>query len=328
MRKCDSCGKLYQESKDVFCPHCGAVAQKQCTHSSSFDSRRYDRGEIYRNSNTQYQNTTYSTGAEPHAQRGNYSYNKPQNNEDYENKIPQINLPDLKKVLSNGNKKGSPLIAIIVFVCILGLNFLFNTVGFNQDYSESNEDIWADVSVQEEYIGEISSFVKNASVEFVEEDGDLKTFEIVIENMYFPVEAIDYRTQVREQIVQGDAFVEMDLCIFSETPVPEADFDNALEDSYFISANECGNPGRYEFTHKFDYDEIVYINCGVYIYLENGMSVVAELPFVAFSISEDGAVTYYTSYASDETDWATVFNECSNEGNVIGYSGYINFSEE
>ena len=25
MRKCDSCGKLYQESKDVFCPHCGAA---------------------------------------------------------------------------------------------------------------------------------------------------------------------------------------------------------------------------------------------------------------------------------------------------------------
>ena len=78
----------------------------------------------------------------------------------------------------------------------------------------------------------------------------------------------------------------------------------------------------------FDYDEIVYINCGVYIYLENGMSVVAELPFGAFSISEDGTVTYYTSYASDETDWATVFEECSNEGSDHGYSGYINFSEE
>ena len=95
MKKCDSCGKIYQESKDVFCPHCGAVAQKQCTHGSSFDSKRYARGEIYKNNNTQHQNTTYNKGFEPHAQRNETPYNKSQNNSSSGDKIPQINLPDL-----------------------------------------------------------------------------------------------------------------------------------------------------------------------------------------------------------------------------------------
>ena len=324
MRKCDSCGKLYQESKDVFCPHCGAVAQKQCTHASSFDSNRYDRGEIYKGNTTQYQNTTYNKGFEPHAQRNETPYNKSQNNSSYGEKIPQINLPDLKKVLSKGNKKGSPAIGIIVFVCVLAVNFILGNIGANQDYSV-NEEI---VSVQEDYTGEISSLVKNASVEFVEEDGDFKTFRIIIENMYFPFDSADYRTEVRDSIIRDEVYVEMDLCVFSENPVPEWDFDNALMESCLIAANDSQKPGSYELTHDFDYDEIVYINCGVYIYLENGMSVVAELPFGAFSISEDGTVTYYTSYASDETDWATVFEECSNEGSDRGYSGYINFSEE
>ena len=70
MRKCDACGKVYAESKDVFCPHCGAVGQKECNHGASFDSSRWDRGEIYHNDNN-----TYKKGAEPHAQRTESAYN-------------------------------------------------------------------------------------------------------------------------------------------------------------------------------------------------------------------------------------------------------------
>ena len=70
MRKCDACGKVYSESKDIFCPHCGAVGQKDCNHGASFDSSRWDRGEIYRNDSN-----TYKQGAEPHAQRTPSAYN-------------------------------------------------------------------------------------------------------------------------------------------------------------------------------------------------------------------------------------------------------------
>ncbi|MBQ7116205.1 MAG: hypothetical protein IJN94_07310 [Clostridia bacterium] len=328
MRKCDSCGKLYQETKDVFCPHCGAVAVKQCTHGSSFDSGRYDRGEIYKNSNTQRQNTTYNQGYEPHVQRGSQPYKKNESNEGYGNKVPQINFPDLTKMMPKVNKKGNPKIGIIVFVCVLAFNIIIGSIG-SGDYTEDNEAFWEDVSVQEEYIGgDASAIVKNASVELVEDNEGIKTFDISIENMYFTFDSVDYRNQVREGIVQGNAFVEIDMCVFSENPVSEEDFDDALSDSYYISGNECAETGRYQFELEFDYGEIIYLNSGLNMYLENDMNVCAELPFGAFSISEDGTVTYYTSYASDETDWKTVFEECSNEADINGYSGYINFNKE
>ena len=331
MRKCDSCGKLYQESKDVFCPHCGAVAEKQCSHSSSFDSKRYDRGEIYKNSNTQYKSTSYNQDYEPHAQRGKTQYSNTQstfeNNEKYTVNLPKFNLPDFTKMMPKVNKKGNPKIGIIVFVCILGLNILLNAIGSSQDYSE--DDFWSDESIQEELVeGEIFTYVKNASIELVEDEDGLKTFDICLEDMYFTLEAIDYTSDVKEQINNGNVFVEIDMCTFSENPVSEEDFDNVIGDSYYISGSECDEAGRYQFKYEFDYDEIVYLNCGVNLNLENGSKVNAELPFGAFSIAKDGKVTYYTSYASDETDWATVFEECSNEGSASGYSGYINFDEE
>lgn len=329
MRKCDSCGKLYQETKDVFCPHCGAVAVKQCNHGSSFDSRRYDRGEIYKNNSTQYQNTTYNQGYEPHAQRGNNPYNS-ENAEDYSEKFPQLKLPDFTKMMPKVNKKGNPKIGIIVFICILAFNIIIGSIGADEGYIDDEDNFWADVSVQEEYIGggDASAVVKNASIELIKAENGIKAFDISIENMYFPFDSVDYRNQVREGIIQGNAFVEIDMCVFSGNPVPEETFDDALAESYYVSGSECAETGRYKFEFEFDYDEIVYLNSGLNLYLENDMNVYAELPFSAFSISEDGAVTYYTSYASDETDWKTVFTECSNEGSVNGYSGYITFNEE
>lgn len=330
MRKCDSCGKLYQETKDVFCPHCGAVAVKQCTHGSSFDSGRYDRGEIYKNSNTRRQNTTYNQGYEPHVQRDKSQYNKSQdafdNNGKYTADLSKINLPDFKKMMPKVNKKGNPKIGIIVFVCVLGLNILLNTIGSSQDYSE--EDNWSDVTMQEIIDGEVYTLVKNASVELVEDEDGVKTFDICIENMCFSDDAIGYSPEIEEQIVNGDVFAEIDVCAFSENPVPENDFNDALSESYFIPGSACDEIGRYQFKYDFDYDEIIHLNCGMYLYFENDTRINAELPFGAFSIAEDGTVTYYTSFASDETDWATVFEECSNEANVDNYSGYISFSEE
>ena len=330
MRKCDSCGKIYQESKDVFCPHCGAVAQKQCTHGSSFDSKRYDRGEIYKNNNTQHQNTTYNRDYEPHAQRQNTTYSQPDkqfyDKEANSSDIPKINLPNFKGSFTKGKRKQdlSKFAGVIIFCVVIAINMITGLLNdVDVDYSSDSQIM----SEYEENIGDVYPIVKNASISLVEVD-DLKTFELNIENMYFSIDEIDFREYVREQIIENDIFVEMNVCTFSETSIPEEVFDSITDDGFFVSADEGSTAGCYKFTYDFDYDEIVYINSGVNIYLENGSCVIPELPFVAFSIAEDGNVTYYTSYASDETDWATVFTECSNEGKVNGYSGYINFSEE
>jgi len=322
MRKCDSCGKLYQENKDVFCPHCGAVAQKQCTHISSFDSNRYDRGEIYKNNNTQYQNTTYNKGFEPHAQREKTSYNAPENTGGLGEKIPSIKLPDFTKMLSKGqNSKGKP-IGIIIFVIIIAFNAITALVGFN----EATEDtgLWEDISeiYVDEEVSELYTVVDKATIEVPDSDGDFTSFTLEISSMVFE----DFLTQniqddidsgyIAKEIISDTTFVEAIICDFSKEIVPEETYNNALDNSYYCTGEQVEGKCKYEFFYDFEYDKIVHIGSGVSFYLDNGMYINAELPFSAFSVSEKGEITYYTSYADSDTAWNTVFTECSNEQDI------------
>ncbi len=322
MRKCESCGKLYQENKDVFCPRCGAVAQKQCTHGSSFDSGRYDRGEVYKRSNPDYQNTTYNQGYEPHAQRNETPYDKPYNNGDYADKIPQINLPDLTKMLSKGKtSKGKP-IGIIIFVCIIAFNMFFAFLGANEVANDTG--LWEDASVayEDEDITELYTVVDEATIEMVDTDGDFKIFTLEISGIGFddflPENMQDDITSgvMADEILSEDTFVKMLVCDFSKEIVSEESYNNALEDSYYFTGKQIDGKCKYEFSYSFDYGEIVHIASGVNFYLDNGMNINAELPFSAFSVSEDGRITYYTSYADSETAWNTVFSECSNQQEI------------
>ena len=100
-------------------------------------------GEIYKNNNTQYQNTTYNKGFEPHAQRTTTQYNKPENNGNYMDDYPKINLPDFKKVLSNG--KNGKSIGVIVFACIIAFNMIFAFIGANE--VDADTGLWEDATV-------------------------------------------------------------------------------------------------------------------------------------------------------------------------------------
>lgn len=319
MRKCDSCGKLYQENKDVFCPHCGAVAQKQCTHGSSFDSGRYDRGEVYKNIKPDYKNTTYNKDFEPHAQREQTPYNTFSNKEEYGDKIPKINLPDLTKTFSSGKKTPKP-VGIIILVVIIAINLLSALLSTNGDMDfSSNQQV---VSEQAEDISELYTVIDEAKIEMVNTEGDFKKFTLEISGMGFD----DYLPEnMQNDIISGamankmlseDAFVEVLLCDFSKNIVNEESYNNAIEDSYYYSGEQKDDKCKYEFTYSFDYGEIVHIASGVNFYLDDGMYINAELPFSAFSLSEDGLITYYTSYADSETAWNTVFEECSNHQEI------------
>ncbi len=333
MRKCDSCGKLYQENKDVFCPHCGAVAQKQCTHGSSFDSGRYDRGEIYKNNNPQYQNTTYNYGGEPHAQRESSPYNKPENTfenkKNYENKIPKINLPDITKTFSGGKGKNAKSGGIIAFCIVIALNLVSGLLKANDRVVSSDYEI---VSEQAEDTGEFYTVVDKATIEIVGTQGNLKTFTLEIDGMGFD----DYISEnvqndiasgvMEREIISDETFVDMLICGFSKAIVNEESYDNALADAIYYTGEQVDGGCKYEFTYSFDYDEIVHIAGGVCFYLDNGLYINAELPFSAFSLSENGEITYYTSFADSETAWNTVFEECSNH-QEINRDIYVNFDE-
>ncbi len=325
MRKCDSCGKLYQESKDVFCPHCGAVAQKQCTHGSSFDSKRYDRGEIYKNNDTPYQNTTYNQGFEPHAQRGNTPYNKPENTFDnkggYGDKFPKINFPDLTRTFTSGNgkTKNTKTGGIIAICIVIAFNLITGFINANDDdvFSSDYETI-----TEYEETNELYTVVDQAIIEMVDTEGDFKTFTLEISGMGFddflPENMQDDIASgvMAEEILSENTFVEMLICDFSKGIVSEESYDNALNDSYYFTGENIDGKCVYEFSYSFDYGEIVHIANGVDFYLDDGLYINAELPFSAFSVSEDGKITYYTSYADSETAWNTVFSECSNQQEI------------
>ncbi len=317
MRKCDSCGKLYQESKDVFCPHCGAVAHKQCTHTSSFDSQRYDRGELYKYNNTQYKNTTYNKGYEPHAQRKEQPSSS-QSNSGYGEKLPQINLPDLKTVLSKGKNQNGKFIGIIVICIVFAFNLITGLV------NSSDMDHYYDNEPETEYVdvNEFYTVVDKATIEMVDADDDFKTFTLEISGMGFDdalpeaIHSTITSDDMGAAIVSEDTFVEMMICDFSKPIVEGNSYDNAIDDSYFYSGKQVDDKCKYEFIYRFDYDEIVHIVSGVNFYLDDGKTINAELPFSAFSVSKDGEITYYNSYASDDTAWNTVFSECSNEQEI------------
>ncbi len=334
MRKCDSCGKLYQESKDVFCPHCGAVAQKQCIHGSSFDSKRYDRGEIYKSNNSQYQNTTYNKGFEPHAQREKHPYNKTENEGNSGGSFPELSLPDLTKKLSKTITKGSnngKLIAIIICACVFGLNMILGLVNYD---GVNGTDYWEDTSefYIEEDINDLYTIADKAIIEVAEADGSFTSFTLEISGMgfddYLPENMLDdiSSSAMAKEILSEDTFVETLVCNFSEESIDEEGYNTVLNNAYLVPGEQVEGNCKYEFTHSFDYDEIVHIGSGVDFYLDNGKHINAELPFSAFSVSEDGKITYYTSYADSETAWNTVFSECSNEQDT-GRDVFIDLGE-
>lgn len=124
MRKCESCGKTYSESRDIFCPHCGAVAQKKCSHSFSthednnyYDRSRFDRGGDYSFNESdaekqytqekKYEQKSYGEKADS----GEYSKNRNSNTQSQKTLMPK------KPIIRN--KKPSKGIGIFIAIVVL-----------------------------------------------------------------------------------------------------------------------------------------------------------------------------------------------------------------
>ncbi len=322
MKKCDSCGKIYTENKDMFCPHCGAVAVKKCPHGSSIDSDRYHMGESYPNSDKK-PNSVYAQSPEPHKQTEKYPCNRGKDTfgdtGGYSDETPRKRLFTYFDL--SGADKNKKIGAIISVVVVL-VNVVTALMAFNETDYETN--YYEEASV--EYVEETEFYpvASSASVSLIDEYKGFKTFALEIDDMYFE-NGVNQAEEIQQSILEDGAFTEIHTCKFSDTEVSAESYNNAVEEYFYLSANDGSGAGRYLFTYDFDYGEIVHLCGGVSMYLDNGMYVNVELPFCSFSISEDGEVTYYTSYASYDTDWNTVFNECSNVKQITDYEVYIEF---
>ena len=158
MRKCDSCGKVVVNEQDYMCPHCGAVMQKHCDHSTHLPDDKYFRANDYSTNNS----NDYRTTAAEHKSK-TYDYEKAPKTDDNGkfdiNDLANIkNAEDVKKVAKkafieqdkNGKKKFKPV--AIVLIVIFAINIASSLLGVVFDAVESGIEEIAGV-FPDEWVG-------------------------------------------------------------------------------------------------------------------------------------------------------------------------------
>lgn len=310
MKKCESCGKPYSESKDVFCPHCGAVASKKCTHGSSFDSSKWDRGEVYQNNEN-----TYSHGSEPHAQRTGYN-SEPDSGNSYEPKKTTGFPLDLPGMFT-GDKIKKIVGAIVAVVTVLPviISFfggVFDFTDLDTGYDGYDYEYYDDTYYEDE-VDLIS--VGRASVTVNDMDGMWFTFNLNMEDAYFT--GLDFGFV--EVLSNGDYTTDINIITFDKGVVDSGDLSSS--GSYVFSGVQTDVNGCIDFSNQdFSYDEMILISKLEII--ANYGSMTVELPFDAFSCSPDGNITYY------RMNEEKMFEECEPEAEVEDYQTYYSFTTD
>ncbi len=310
MKKCESCGKVYSDGKDVFCPHCGAVASKKCTHGSSFDSSRWDRGEIYRNNEN-----TYSSGSEPHAQRAGYNSDYDSGNNYEPKKTPGFPL-DLPGML-NGDKLKKIVGAIVAVATVLPIiiSFFGGMTDFDTDTDWYGDNYYG--TEEDENI----AFVSEATVVTKEYGTDWFVFDLDIKDIY--IDGVDMGFTDTLYINGFEA--EIDLITYDMDDVNPGEY--FYLDSYYstgtynYTGEQVDSSGYIDFSSfDFEYGEFIFISrlCLHNLYGE----ITVKLPFDAFSCDSDGNVIYYC-YNNDNS----CFEECTPETEIDDYVRAYSFSE-
>lgn len=301
MKKCESCGKTFSENKDVFCPHCGAVAEKKCTHGSSFDSSRWNRGEIYGNDNR----NTYRGGVEPHVQRTEENAEKRQDKR-YLNPTVPFDGKSLKKIIG---------IVVIIIVCI---NLIVGFTNFVLTKDDLADEQWAESIVS----GEFGYYptIGNAQVEVENVGADRFVFKLKADDFYFINIDEEGSKEIADDLFNYEQYAEIEASVFYETEMYSYEYESELENYTYLSSDSAD--GYYEFyDYEFRSGDIIYLS-NFYIGTENS-SLYPELPFDAFCCDDDGDVTYYRvseeQYYNDEI----VFEECEPSAAVDSYDMYI-----
>ncbi len=344
MKKCDSCGKLYQETKDVFCPHCGAVAQKECNHapaySTQFDQSRWNRMDAYSMAeNEARHNADMSTN--PHTSRetaeaGDDSYREnvdPYNpfGKKWQN-TPSV-FDDTPKATTKSNKKSTSPVAIIIALVVV-FNVLFGVaVGFFSEYTEDSyyyeetPELW----------GEFDADTYNATVEaeYNDETSEYDFVTIKLKNLYFKVFGSDNIEIIK--LIQSESYY-CDAFMFPiAAPVISGD---EFWDSYNASDYYCSNDYSYfaqdgylqfSFNTFITEGEIVAIeDCVIYIG-DDCIPLYVTLPFDAFSVEmvdDETVITYYRKSINTVTEQYeyTAFEPYTDVNTLEGYSYSLDFS--
>ena len=332
MHKCDSCGKVVINEKEYMCPHCGAVAQKHCDHSTHLPDDKYNRANDYRTAASEHKSKTYDYEKAP----------KTDASQKFDiNDLANIkNAEDVKKVAKkafieqdqNGRKKFKPvaIVLIVIFAINIFANVLDLAFSAVDDVFEGIESAFSEeVAMGEDLI--IHNFTLRTYVDGATFDKVDDCLTIDIAEMYFEYygshdEYYDSDTDEWQDDFSSpenylsDAEVDLSLVIYGEKDVQEAGFDEySYRDSIDLPAEltETGELKIYGLnTHLRDMagkdvyccisDSLVeFENAETYESFECSF----YFPFNYIKISANGTVSFYDIYEDYENKGKNTITE-------------------
>ncbi len=270
MRKCDSCGKVVVNEKDYMCPHCGAMIQKHCDHSTHLPDDKYNRANDYRTASAEHKSKTYDYEKAP----------KTDNNQKFDiNDLANIkNAEDAKKIVkkafieqdANGKKKFKPV--AIALIVILALNIFGNLLGVLGEVVDSTFDSFDSV------IEDIASELPDEWVGY--ELGEETLTHNLSAETFFKGASYD---------VENDCLIfNLSEILFKYKYTKNEDYDTVTEkwQSEFTLPQECFYSERIEFKVTFFSQEDIKDEEKLDNSWENNVSLYGE-------VTSDGAICIY-----------------------------------
>lgn len=316
MRKCESCGKIYADDKDIICPHCGAVSTTKCTadyYASSNNSdlhEFYGNGDFRHNGNSDTRKSDFENTVGTFLNKAGIPYSAP--------------LKEIKNRSKRTGRKnsGNTLIAKIIFVCVVLFSVIPALLSFFSDIIDVDVSSIEFGNASVAYVGEAAVVIKDSG------DDPFYYLNIEIEDFYFLQDSEYELSEEKLKLISDYAFNDIteavsDVTVYS-APV---DMSDPFADMNCLKYCEFGEFGdgkiKYSANDTFYYGDIVQVNSIVLEFDETELSVV--LPFDAFSCAEDGTVTYYTvddgaEQLFNECKPKRVYSECYGKISFEGYS--------
>lgn len=332
MHKCDSCGKVVVNEQDYMCPHCGAVAQKHCDHSTHLPDDKYNRANDYRTAASEHKSKTYDYEKAP----------KTDNNQKFDiNDLANIkNAEDAKRIAKkafieqdqNGRKKFKPvaIVLIVIFAINIFANVLDLAFSAVDDVFEGIESAFSEeVVVGEDLV--IHNFTLHPCLNGATFDRENDCLTLKIEEIYFDHygshdEYYDYDTDEWQDDFSfpGNHFLDSDidfsLTVYDENDVKIVDFDeDAYKDSIDLAAELTENGELKIYGLKSHLRNIkgkdAYCCIGTSLIEFENDATNEEFecdfyfPFNYIKISSDDTVGFYDIYKDYETEDRNTISE-------------------
>lgn len=325
MRKCDSCGKIVVNEKDYMCPHCGAVAQKHCDHSTHLPDDKYNRANDYRAAAAEHKSKTYDYEKTP----------RTDNNQKFDiNDLANIkNAEDVKKVAKkafieqdkNGRKKFKPV--AIVLIVIFAINIFANLTDVAFDAVETGieelagvlPDSWVGYELGEETLTHyfsVDTYIKNGSYDKENDCLKFNLSELFFDHNDTVNEDYDAITEEwqSEFTSPKECFyseqVEVSFAFLSQKDFADAEkVDNAYDDSVNLYGEITSEGVLYVYglnQHLKNVDgQTVYLYVdGINMRFENPDTMEIfdyyfSVPFNFIKLNSDGSTEFFSVYAYD-----------------------------